>query len=391
MKVLLVHNYYQQPGGEDRVFEAEGKLLERHGHTVWRYTAHNDDAERLSKVSLAKKTIWNAERYEEVRTLLRRTKPHVVHVHNTFPLISPSVYHASKAENVPVVQSLHNPRLLCPSANFYRSGQLCTRCLGKGFAWPGVLHRCYHDSAVHSLGVASMTAFHRLKGTWSEAVDRYIVFTEFYKRLFIQGGLPADKIALKPHFLYPDPGMSDETPRYALYIGRLDPEKGVQTLLQAWRQLKHSGVALTLKIRGEGQLLPELKAAAHREGLDIEFVGRLSDEELIALLKGAYFLLWPSRGFYETFGLVAAEALACGVPVIASAVGVATSMIQDGKTGLHFQPGDPDDLARQVTWALSHPLELASMKKEARRDYTENYTAEENYRQLMAIYEGVRR
>jgi glycosyltransferase involved in cell wall biosynthesis len=387
VKLLLVHNYYQQPGGEDHVFAAEAALLERHGHVVIRHTAHNASIGKLTRLALAQTTIWNRGSFRQVRSLIQRERPDVLHVHNTFPLLSPSIYYAAQTEGVPVVQSLHNPRLLCPSANFFRSGQLCTDCLGKTFAWPGVAHGCYHSSRLHTLGVAGMTTIHRLRGTWTAAVSAYVVFTDFYRELFIKAGLPASKIMVKPHFIWPDPGRSSDQPSYALYIGRLDPEKGVRTMIGAWRHLKRMGIELPLKVRGGGQLLRELSTIVQREGLNVEFVDRLSENELRQLIKGAHFLVWPSEGYYETFGLVAIESFACGVPVIASRIGVATSNVTHRRTGLHFTPGDADDLADKVAWAVAHPAELEDMGRKARAEYLDKYTAERNYRQLIEVYE----
>lgn len=387
MNVVLVHNHYQQPGGEDEVFAAEADLLESRGNKVTRYTVHNDAVGTMGRVELAKATVWNGAQYAELRRLIRAVGAEVVHVHNTLPIISPAVYYAARAEGSAVVQSLHNPRLLCPAATFYRNGKLCTTCLGKGVAWPGVLHACYRGSALQSLGVASMVALHRLIGTWSRMVDRYIVFTQFYRDIFVQGGLPPQKIVVKPHFVDPDPGREGRAHgRYALYVGRLDPEKGVASMLQAWRRLKLDGVHVPLKVRGDGQLYDVMRAVTEREALDIEFVRRLSRAELNDLMRNASFLVWPSEGFYETFGLVAVEAFACGVPVIASSMGVATTIVADGYTGLHFRSGDAGDMAAKVAWAVRHPAGMSAFGKAARKEYERAYTADVNYPQLIAIY-----
>jgi glycosyltransferase involved in cell wall biosynthesis len=385
MKLLVVHNRYQQPGGEDTVFRAEGDLLRRAGHQLVAYVRHNDDIAPNGFVSLARLamgTVWARESYRAIRNLIRREKPDVAHFHNTFPLISPSAYYACREASVPVVQSLHNPRLLCPAATLYRKHTVCEECVGKIVPWPGVAHGCYRNSRLQTGVVAAMLTFHRLLGTWHEQVDTFVVFTEFYRRKFVKGGVPAEKIVLKPHFVHPDPGVRSGRGDYALLVGRLAEEKGIPTVLAAWKKLKQ----IPLKVRGDGPLLPAVQAFGTSDGVAVEWVPRLSKPALASFLKGARFLVWPSQGFYETFGLVAVEAFACGVPVIASRLGAMEEIVEDGRTGLHFTPGDADDLAAKVEWAWSHPKEMEAMGREARAEYEAKYTAERNYEMLMDIY-----
>ncbi len=387
MKILQVHNYYQFPGGEDNVFQNEKNLLLSKGHEVIEFTRHNKEIKNynlLEKAKFAINSIYNFETKKMFNKFLNFTKPDVVHFHNIFPLISPSVYYACREAGVPVIQSLHNPRLLCPSATLYRNGQTCEKCLGKTLPWPSLRYACYRKSYIQTAVVTAMLIFHRLLKTWQKQVDTYIVFTEFYRRKFIEGGLPSNKIIIKPHFIHPDPGLTSKKKRnYALYIGRLDPEKGVFTLLQAWQKLK----IVPLKIRGDGRLLTEIQYFLKKNHLEsVEIVGRLSNDELIVLIKGARFLIWPSEGYYETFGLVAIEAFACGVPVIASRLGVIAEIVENGRTGLYFKPGDPDDLATKIQWAIEHPDEMREMGINARREYEAKYTAERNYKLLMEIY-----
>lgn len=383
MKALLVHNFYQRPGGEDQVFTAEADLLKSRGHEVLRYSTHNDKVSDKNVLSLAKITVWNGKAYRELRELLRQEQPHMVHLHNTFPLISPAAYYAAQAEGVPVVQTLHNYRLLCPDALFLREGRVCEDCLGRAVPWPGVVHACYRESRTASGVVAAMLAAHRTLDTWTEAVDTYIALTEFARQKFIQGGLPAQKIVVKPNFLHPDPGPGDGQGGYALFVGRLSPEKGVETLLAAWERL---GAALPLRIVGDGPLAPEVMAAAERlEG--IEWMGMQSKAQVLALMKAARFLVFPSV-WYEGFPMVFAEACAVGLPVIAGDLGSMSSLVDHGRTGLHFRPGDPESLATQVKRTLNYPVELKQMRQEARKEFETKYTAEKNYWQLMEIYKS---
>jgi glycosyltransferase involved in cell wall biosynthesis len=388
-KIIHVHNFYLESGGEDTAFSAEVDLLRRNGQNIIEYLDHNQRIEAMNKVSVAAQTIWSWNSYDKLVKVLRREHPDVVHFHNTFPLISPSAYYACRKTGVPVIQSLDNPRLLCPSANFYRNGQLCQDCLGKTPAWPGIIHSCYHASPLQTAVVASMISLNRWIKTWESKIDIYLVATEFYRRKFIEGGLPSDKIVIMPHFIYPDPGIrpADRDGKYALFIGRLEPEKGVRTMLSAWKILKD----IPLKIRGNGNLDYETAKFIHDNDLSgrVEIIGRLSEDELTETVKGARFLVWPSEGYYETFGYVAVESFSCGVPVIATRLGVPAEIVTDRVTGLHFNPGDQDDLAEKVRWAWENPDEMANMGLEARRIYELKYTAEKNYQALIDIYREV--
>src|SRR5438309_3125924 len=259
MKVLLAHNYYCQPGGEDEVFIRESELLRSAGHEVLEYTANNNKIAEdgtWMKARAAMRTFWAWDDMVGLRSLLRREKPDLAHFHNTFPLISPAAYSACQREGIPVVQSLHNARLICPAATFYREGRVCEDCLGRFMSWPGIVHACYHNSHLQTAVVAGMLAGHRILGTWQEQVDAYIVFTEFYRQKFISAGLPREKIFVKPHFLRTDPGMKQNVGDYALFLGRLTTEKGVRTLLEAFALLQN---AIPLRIVGDGPLRAELE------------------------------------------------------------------------------------------------------------------------------------
>jgi glycosyltransferase involved in cell wall biosynthesis len=384
MRILQVHNYYTQPGGEDTVFESDVDLLRTHGHEVATFIVNNEEIASMQKAAVIAETMWSRRSYRKISALIRDFKPQVVQFYNTFPLISPAAYYACRSYNIPVIQYLFNPRLMCPAATFYRDGQLCTDCLGKSFPWPGVLHACYHDSRWHTLAVATMLAVHRAIKTWSETVDMYLSATDFYRNLYIQGGLPAKKVAVKPNYVVSDPGLSTaSTPKsYVLFVGRLDAEKGIHTLLKAWRSLK-----IPLRIRGNGQLEAFARNYVAQHKMDhIEFVERLTRTELAELRKNARFLIWPSEGYYETFGLAAVESFAQGVPVIASDIGIMTEIVRDGETGLLFTSGDPIDLARKAEWLWNHLDAVIRFGKAARREYEEKYTAERSYQMIMEIY-----
>src|SRR5919107_3263037 len=316
MKILAVHNRYQRPGGEDQVFVDETALLETRNHRVLRYEVHNDQVKHVNRLTLAKDTVWNTSAYRELGALIRRERPHVVHFHNTFPLVSPAGYYAAKAEGVPVVQTLHNYRLLCPNALFFRDGGVCEDCMGKAITWPGVVHKCYRGSRAASGLVTAMLATHRTLRTWTDMVDVYIALTEFARRKFIEGGLPEERMTVKPNFVDPDPGPGTSEGGHALFVGRLSPEKGVDTLLAAWERLRGR---VPLKIVGDGPLKGQVVAAADRHPW-VVYLGHKRAEEVHDLMKDASVLIFPS-GWYETFGRVAAEAFATATPVIAADIG----------------------------------------------------------------------
>jgi len=386
MRILLVHNYYLQPGGEDTVFESDLELLRSHGHDVTAYVENNERISSMQHASVAYETIWSHHSYHNLEQVIRQHRPDLVQFYNTFPLISPSAYYVCRKHDVPVVQYLFNPRLICPAASLYRQERLCTDCVGKSIPWPGILHGCYHGSRVHTSVVASMVVFHRLIKTWNEVVDVYISATNFYRSLYDQGGLPPEKIVVKPNYIIHDPGKrNDALGEYALFIGRFDPEKGVKTLIHAWKSSR-----IPLKLRGSGGLEGEIKDYVHHNEMEnVEFLGRLQRDEMSELRSKARFLVWPSEGYYETFGLAAVECFAQGVPVIASNLGVLPEIIRDGQTGLLFNAGDPADLATKAEWLWNHPEESKRMGDNARKEFEQKYTSELNYAQLMEIYSRV--
>jgi glycosyltransferase involved in cell wall biosynthesis len=388
MKIVLVHNSYQQPGGEDIVFGQERDLLRSRGHEVVEYVRSNHEVKQfvsLRQLALAKRTIWAGDTRREFRQLLLRERPNVVHVHNTFVMISPSIYWACRAAQVPVVQTLHNYRLFCPSGNFLREGRICEECLQRSL-WRGVSHGCYHGSRLATATVAMMLTVHRWRETWTQLVDCYIVLSEFARRKFQEAGLSASKLVVKPNFVAPDPGVRTGEGEYALFVGRLSEEKGLTALLAAW-DLAHCPVPL--RIIGDGPLRPELEMqVAQRKLTGITFCGRLTHPQTLAAIKGAKFLIYPS-GCYEQCPTAILEAYACGVPVMAPALGSMEEMVADGCTGVHFRAGDPDDLAAKIQGLCWDAQRLERMGHGARAEYEARYTPERNYQKLVKIYQGL--
>jgi glycosyltransferase involved in cell wall biosynthesis len=385
MKVLIIHNIYQQPGGEDIVAGQEAALLRQAGHEVIEYRRSNHEITALSlwdKLTLPKQVIWSGDSVRDLRALIHEEKPHIAHFHNTFLMISPSAYHVCQEMGIPVVQTLHNYRFLCPRADFFRNGHICEECLGKTPPWPGIVYGCYHGSRAQTTVVATMLTIHRWLKTWDEQVDAYIALTEFARQKFIQGGLPAEKIMLKPNFVDPDPGMREGIGDYALFVGRFSPEKKVLTLLKAWEKIE----GIPLKLVGGGAQELQIRQFPREFALEkVEFLGRRTRDQVFALMKKARVLIFPSE-WYEAFPLVLAEAFACGVPVVATRLGVMAEIVEEGRTGLFFTPGDSDDLSAKVRWAFTHPQEMAQMGRRARQEFEAKYTGERNREGLLNIY-----
>jgi len=385
MRILSVHSNYRIRGGEDESRAAEELLLQRMGHQINRYEENNQRMETLHPLNAATRTIWSTEAYQILQDKLINNPCDLIHVQNFFPIISPSIYYAAKTQKTPIVQTLRNYRLLCPNALFFRDGKVCEDCMGKVVPFPGVVHACYRESHAASGVVAAMLTVHRTFQTWDRMVNVYIALTEFARQKFIEGGLPANKIVVKPNFVYPDPGEVEDKGEFALFVGRLSVEKGIDTLIAAWRDL---GKSVPLKIIGEGPL-EKLVIEASQQNSSIEWLGRKPLPDVYDLMGKAKMLIFPSK-WYETFGRVAVEAFAKGTPVIASKLGAIAEIVDHGRTGLHFQPGDAEDLARQVDWALKHPSKLIEMGHEARAEFEAKYTAKKNYRRLLEIYELAR-
>lgn len=378
MRILVCHNSYQQPGGEDRSVAAEAALLRAHGHDVIEYSRHNDeikDYRLLKKALLYFVTTWSRKSYREVKELCRKHRPDIAHFHNTLPLISPSAYYACKQEGVPVVQALRNYRLICPSGLLMRSGEICEDCIGGDFT-PSLKHKCYRDSYIQTRAVVHMLRKHWKRGTYSQIVDMYIALTNFARDKFIEGGLPAEKIAVKPNFMLdpPQPCIGGD---YAVFAGRISFGKGVHVLLKAWRQLD-----FPLTVIGDG---PQRRKLEEMRIPGVNFLGYLPHGDAIELLRRARFLVFPAL-LYETFGRAMIEAFACGKPVIASRLGTATEIVEDGKTGLLFEPGDAEDLAAKAKTLIDNSSLAEELGRNAREEFEAKYTPERNHRELVNIY-----
>jgi glycosyltransferase involved in cell wall biosynthesis len=386
LSVLVIHNQYQQPGGEDVVVRAEVDLLRGAGHRVLQFTQNNATlANRtpLDKAALFFTTTWNPTAYSAIRTLIEKERPDLAHCHNLLPQVSPAAYYTCQSAGVPVVQTLHNYRLFCPAGTFFHNGQVCQECT-RSLAY-AVKRGCYRNSRLETATVAMMLEFHRLRRTWTSSVNAYVALSEFSRNFFVALGLPDKNIHVKPNFLSHDPGQRSSPGSYALFVGRLSPEKGALEMLRTWLHLPH----IPLVVVGDGPVYDDASQMVRRSGsTHIRLLGRRSVEDTKAQMKGARFLIFPSR-WYEPFGMVLLEAAAAGVPAIAARIAGVPELVIEDKTGLLFDLQKVDDLADKANWAWTHPAEMEAMGSAARQLYLQNFTAEKNYESLINVYRSV--
>ncbi len=379
MKILLAHNFYKFAGGEDRVFHTEADMLEAHGHKVIRYIRDNQSIDGMDRLSLARKTLWNADTIREVKSLIGHERPDIVHCHNTFPLISPTIYYAAIQCGVPTIQTLHNYRIICPQSYLLRDDAFCTACVGRSLPFAAIRHRCYRNSVAATATLAAMIARHWLQNTWTRKVSQYIALSAFAKKMFVRGGLPENRIHIKPNSV-PDPGPLEGATNErggALFVGRLSPEKGIRTLLDAWRNLD-----MPLDIYGEGPMAKDVHAVANPV---IRYHGQQSQARIRDAMRRAALLVLPSI-WPEGFPMVVLEAFANGLPVIGSEIGSLQEIIRSDITGQLYPPGDPAALAATVRQAIDQPGQLAAMGANAREEYMQKFAPNRNYAALLSIY-----
>lgn len=385
VKILMVHNFYRHRGGESTAFEAERRMLQSAGHEVVTYSRESREIDSYGpwrKATLPARTVWAADSRRELHALISREKPDVAHFTNTFPLISPSAYYACRDTRLPVVQSIHNYRLLCPAATLWRDGAVCEECVDHSLL-RSIRHACYRQSRATTAVLATMLAFHRWRASFVELVDRYIALTGFARDKLASAGFPGERIAVKPNFVEPDPGPREAPGSFALFAGRLTAEKGVETLLDAWKRL---GPDRPLRVAGEGPLRDRLEQRVTDEGIaNVSFLGSLSQPEMMRTLRGARVLVFPSQ-WYEGMPMSILEAFACGVPAVASNLGGMQEMIEDGRNGLLFAPTDAAELASRIEWIFTHPSEAAGLGRAARSDYETRYTVAANRALLIDVY-----
>ena len=380
MKILLVHSYYQQRGGEDAVFRAERDLLIKHGETV--ETCVLDNAEYVKKPRWRQLAalFWNRRAYQEIKAHIARFGPEVMHVHNLFPFFSPAVIIAAHEEDVPVVMTLHNYRLLCANGLLFREGKPCEKCVRRWIPWPAVRHACYRGDRFLSALVAASFTWHRWRGSWRK-ISLFIAPTAFAAKKF-RGRIPPAKLMVKPHFAR-EPQTNEVVQKlpYALYAGRVSEEKGIIWLLNTWQKLE---APFTLKIAGTGPLENPLREAFGGD-MRIEWLGQLPPETLAQTMAQAAFVIVPSL-CYETFGNVVAEAFAAGTGVIAPEGGAPGTLLESGISGVLYQPQNEESLLVALVRLIDEPARWQPMGDAAREIYRARYTPEKNYEMLVAAY-----
>ncbi|MBU4286602.1 MAG: glycosyltransferase family 4 protein [Proteobacteria bacterium] len=390
---MLVHEYYRSssPSGEDRVFEREKELLQQNGLTVETLIFKNDFIGTKYGPSVFKTalyTAWSPIGKRMVKEAVHKFSPDLVHFHNTFPVLSQSAIYQAKKMGCATVQTLHNFRTVCAQAMLMRPEGICEKCIGK-YPWPALADKCYRDSMPATAPLAANIALNRFLKTWQTKVDRIIVLSEFNKNKFIEAGFPAGKIRVKPNFFednMQDNNYGKDKENNWLCIGRLKEEKGVQFLPAVWKRLGEK--APLLRIVGDGPYLETLKSEINSLGLDKKIIlhGHCSSEQVQELLRKSSLLVFPSI-WYEGFPLVIGEAYAAGVPVAASKIGTPAHIVQNNITGVHFQPGDIDDMVKQLSFLIEHPDLLGEMGRNARKEYESKYTPERNFQMIKEIYQ----
>lgn len=371
-RVLVVHCYYKQRGGEDVVFETETAAMEAAGWEVDRLTGHNDELDQYPAIGQAIRTIWNHDWANRVRQRVRDFHPDVVHFHNTFPLMSPAVLWAAKRQGVAVVQTLHNYRLGCLNGVLFRDSRICTQCVGRA-PIAGMVHGCYRGVKPSAV-VAGMYALHRSKGTYRKAVDRFVLLTEASIDTYVRMGVPRNKIFVKPNFLHPDPPVGSGCGGYVVFVGRLSVEKGIGVLLEAWRS---DQTLPSLKIMGDGPMRSQVEEAVSQLP-NVEYLGQQNRETVAATLRGADLLVMPSL-WYETCGMVMVEAFASGTPVAASQHPQIAENL--GLTGVLFDPRKQASLAGAVRSAIG-----SRSRSVARQWYEAKYSSASGLMALDALY-----
>lgn len=388
MKILLTHNFYSSasPSGENQVLEAERQLLLNNGHELQEFSRHSDEIRTKGTIGIIQGAIatpWNPWMSKAIQKKVMEFLPDVVHTHNTFPLLSPSIFHAI-GKRAARVLTLHNYRLFCPAAIPMRNSNVCTKCLDQNSSIPSLIHGCYRGSRAATVPLAVSVGLHRALGTWTHQVDAFITLSEFQRELMILAGLPREKVHVKPNFYPGNPAVVAWPKRepYVVFAGRLGAEKGVISLLRAWQSW--GPTAPELRLVGDGELRSELESMA--AGLPVRFLGQVSAEEAQTQIANATLQILPSEWF-EGFPMVVREAFAFGTPAAVSNIGPLPSIVEHGKSGVVFQPANPESLFQEVRTAWETPGLLERLGQGARAEFECKYTEEANYDSLMDIYQ----
>ena len=379
--VLIVHNYYKISGGEDIVVANEKKLLENHGHKVYLYVKHNNELDRMSKLRIAVESIFNYKTYKEIRSLIKEKDIDIVHVHNTLHRISPSVYYAARSRRVPVVQTIHNFRMLCPNALFYRDGHICEECLEHGLR-RSIKYACYRDSVFQTMAVVFNMKIHRATGIYKNI--NYICLTEFNRNKLLNfKQIKPERVFVKPNFASGNI-LSEEVLNQFVFAGRIDNLKGIRILFKAWKKYEDVGGNDSLIVCGSGTEENWCRSYIRAHKLKyVELKGHLSNTETKKIIAKSKALILPTQ-WYEGFPMIIAESFAVGTPVICSNIGNAADIVEEGVTGYKFNGGE-DGLFNTILKMLSNNID----REHIRDIYRYRYSEEINYKSLKRIYDSI--
>ena len=383
--ILIVHNYYQISGGEDTVVANEKKMLEKHGHKVILYDRNNAELKEMSKLQklcIPITTIFNPRTYNEIKRIIKTEKIDIVHVHNTLNLVSPAVYYAARALKIPVVQTVHNFRLLCPGATFYRDGHICEICIENGL-WCAIKHKCYRGSRVQTLVCVLSTWFHRMTGIYGKI--NYICLTEFNReKLLNLEQIKPEKVFVKPNFVEGEDSfnLGENQKNQFVFVGRLDKLKGIDILFEAWKKM--GDAAPKLSVCGTGPMEDWCKSFIHQNRVNIELRGFVSNKEARKMIANSKALILATQ-LYEGFPMSIVEAFSVGTPVVCSDFGNAGSVVDEGITGYKFECESIESIILAVEKMREKPLDREKIKELYEMKYSENA----NYKILNDIYASI--
>lgn len=386
MRILIAHNFYGDhvADGEGNVFKAEAEMLANQGHTVRTFSRTNAEVNSYSLIQKIKafwNLSWSQDSYDKISKEIESFKPDIMHVHNYFFQLSPSIFKAAKDQGIPTVVSCHNYALATPCALYLRDGKPCEKCVNKN-PWRLIWHRCYNNSLLRSIARYRTHYLSRKKNRWTDYIGGFIVLTKFGLQKHIESGLDPKRIFIKPNFIRDPLGKGEQiqSGNGAIFIGRLSNEKGIQTLIKSWETINYP-----LTIIGKGPLQQMVAEAGNK---NINYLGQLSHKSIFEELRKSAFVVFPSI-CYEAFPLVILEGFAMGKPIVASNIGAMAEIIEDGKTGIHFRPGDADDLAAKVKSLIQTPEQITKMALAVRQEYQNKYTEQKNYEKHMEIYQSI--
>lgn len=391
-RILQIHNFYQIPGGEDVVVRNEKRLLEEHGHEVFTYYRSNAELQESGikgKLLLPFTAVYSLKTKREVTRMIRENNIDIVHVHNTLTMVSPSVFYAAFKCKVPVVQTLHNFRMLCPAGSFFRDNVICEECVENGMGC-AVRHKCYRNSTLQTIVSAAILKIHRILGTYRKV--NFICLTEFNRNKLLdslvgkRNHVDPERVYIKPNFTFAEGIVPNETKaeeEYFLFAGRVEALKGIDIAIRAFEQLPNE----TLYVAGNGPMMEEMQAYVREHQMqNVRFLGYLQKEEMAEKFYHAKAVIMTSQ-CYEAFAMTIAEAYSYGVPVIAGRVGNMDGMVKNGVTGVKFTYNSADDLAERIR--EFNRMDLAQLKENAREFYETRLRPEDNYQKLIKIYEDI--